>query len=92
MTVAEREQTTSWTTGDDGFFEEPLDEERLSDGGPPCPPSDDDDDPWDGDDWQAPRPNPWARRLFALVGVVILLCMIVAPVAANFFASHAVTH
>ncbi len=92
MTVAERERTTPWTAWDDDLFAEPVVEDRPSDDEPPRPPFDG-DDPWDDeDDWQAPRPHPWMQRLFVLVGVVVLLCMIVAPVAANLFAGHVATH
>ncbi len=65
-----------------------------SDGTPPgSPPPFDGDDHDDGnyDDGYSYGYGVWGRRIFALIGIVVLLCMIISPIAAV-FAGHIVHH
>jgi len=65
-----------------------------SDGTPPgSPPPFDGDDRDDGnhDDGYSYGYGVWGRRIFALIGIVVLLCMIISPIAAV-FAGHIVHH
>ena len=62
-----------------------------TDGGPPLPPAfywDDGDGDGDGDGDR--DRGAWGRRVFAIVGIIVLLSMVISPVAANLLAGHTV--
>jgi hypothetical protein len=48
---------------------------------------------WDddgGDDGDGGS-HPWARRILAAIGIVVLLCMVFSPVAADLLGGHSPT-
>ena len=93
MAIQEREGVygaeSPWREGALPWDEWPVLE--LAPGGPPDEPptfSWDDGGDGDGDDEVY---GTWGRRILAAVGIVVLLCMVVSPIAADLLAGHGAT-
>ncbi len=92
MAVLERERTDTSIEdllrgiGFDDLWTDP----QLSIGGtPPDPPRDEEDEGnWSHGDGNGEGQGIWGQRLLTIIGMVVLLCMIVSPVAADLLSGH----